>query len=140
MRKIDLEIEGVTASAILLDDLAPRTCQAIWERLPTTDRTIHVRWSGSAWRTEKNYALDLGEIENPVSRLDVGDLIYYDDPRYELYKIGLAYGPSQWRDPEGELQVARFARLDGKSNAFLEVCQRILFEGPKVVDIRRNES
>ncbi len=139
MRRIELEIAGIRAVADLLDDQAPRTCQAIYELLPIHDRTIHVRWSGSAWRTEKNYPLQLGEIENKVTRLDVGDLIYYDDARYGLFKIAFAYGPCQWRDDAGELWVARFARVVENQDAFVQVCQRILFEGPQVVTISRKE-
>ena len=67
------------------------------------DRTIQVRWSGSAWRTERNYPLALGEVENPITVLQAGDLIYYDEPRLDLYKIGVAYGRAAWRDFAGDL-------------------------------------
>jgi hypothetical protein len=137
MWQIELDMEGVKSTATLLDEQAPKTCQAVWSRLPIEDLTIHVRWSGSAWRTEQNHRLEMDEAENPITRPDVGDLIYYRDPDHDLYKIALAYGPCQWRDSEGELPVTRIARLEDNREAFLEVCKHILFEGPKVIHIRR---
>jgi hypothetical protein len=137
MRPIELEIEGVVVSGILFDDKAPRTCAKIWDLLPLDDRTIQVRWSGAAWRTERNYPLALGEVENPVTVLQAGDLIYYDEPRLDLFKIGVAYGRAAWRDFAGDLTVAHVGRLSGDLAAFTKVCDRIILDGPKRVLIRR---
>jgi hypothetical protein len=137
MRHIEIEVDGVTAKAILLEDKAPRTCAKIWDLLPIEDRTIQVRWSGAAWRTERNYPLALGEIENPVTVLEPGDIIYYDDPRHHLYKIGVAYGRAAWRDFTGDLSVAHVGRISSNLDALVAVCDRILYDGPKVVRIRR---
>jgi hypothetical protein len=137
MRRIELEIGGLVVPGVLLDDKAPRTCGKIWDLLPVEDRTIQVRWSGSAWRTEGNYPLALGEVENPVTVLQAGDLIYYDEPRLDLFKIGVAYGRAAWRDFAGDIAVAHVGRLSGDLAGFTKVCERIIFEGPKRVRIRR---
>jgi hypothetical protein len=137
MRRIELEIEGVVLPGELFDDKAPRTCGKIWDLLPLDDRTIQVRWSGAAWRTEKNYSLAVGEVENPITVLQAGDLIYYDEPRLDLYKIGVAYGRAAWRDFAGDLAVAHVGRLAGDLPVFTKVCDRIIFDGPKRVRIRR---
>ncbi len=136
-RHIELEIDGVVARAVLLDDRAPRTCAKVWDLLPIEDRTIQVRWSGAAWRTEQNYPLELGEVENPVTVLAAGDLIYYDDPRHGLYKIGIAYGRAAWRDFSGDLTVAHIGRVTENLEPFVRVSDRILYDGPKAVRIRR---
>ena len=136
MRNIVIEIDGVAAQAILFDDKAPRTCAKIRSLLPIEDRTIQVRWSGAAWRTEKNYRLELGQIENPVTVLEPGDLIYYDDPRHQLYKVGVAYGRAAWRDFEGDLPVAHIGRITSNLEPFVKVCDRIIYDGPRVVRIR----
>jgi hypothetical protein len=138
MRRIELEIEGVVVPGVLFDDKAPRTCGKIWDLLPVDDRTIQVRWSGAAWRTERNYPLALGEVENPVTVLQAGDLIYYDEPRLDLFKIGVAYGRAAWRDFAGDITVAHVGRLSGDLAGFTKVCERIIFEGPKRVRIRRS--
>ena len=137
MRNIELEVDRVVATAVLFDDKAPKTCAEVWALLPIEDRTIQVRWSGAAWRTEKNYQLRLGEVENPVTVLQPGDIIYYDDPRYDLYKIGVAYGQAAWRDFAGDLTVAHIGRVTENLTAFVQVCDRILYDGPKTVRIRR---
>lgn len=136
-KKIEIALEGVIATATLFEEKAPKTCAKFWETLPIEDRTIHVRWSGPAWRTEKNYPFDIGEIENKVSALQPGDIIYYDDPRYSLYKIALSYGDAEWRDRHGVLSVALIGRVEENLPELIKISERILFEGPKRVQIRR---
>lgn len=135
-RGIEVEIDGVVARGALLAERAPRTVAKVWALLPLEDRTIQVRWSGAAWRTEKNYPLNLGVVENPITVLSAGDVIYYDEPRLGLYKIGIAYGRAAWRDFNGDLTVAHIGRLTENVEGFVKVCDRILYEGPRLVRIR----
>jgi hypothetical protein len=81
--------------------------------------------------------LHIGEIENKASALQPGDIIYYDDPRYSLYKIAFIYGDAEWRDRKGVLSVARIGRVETNLPALIKISERILFEGPKRVQIRR---
>ena len=136
MRHLTVEIDGVKAGAELWDDRAPKTVAALLRRLPLDDRTIHVRWSGAAWRTEKNYPLAIGEVENRATWLEPGHIIYYDDPRYELYKVAFIYGTSQWRDHKGEIYVARIGRVTESLDAFVKASEQVLFEGPKRITVR----
>ncbi|HKX17665.1 MAG TPA: DUF3830 family protein [bacterium] len=136
MKKITVELDGVRAEGELWDDRAPKTVAALLPHLPISDRTIHVRWSGAAWRTEKNYPLTVGEIENRATRLERGDIIYYDAPEHDLFKVAFIYGQSQWRDPKGELYVARIGKVTKNLDAFVKVCDQVLFQGPKAVTIR----
>jgi hypothetical protein len=136
MSRIVLEIDGVRAAGTLLEEKAPRTCAKVKALLPVDDRTIQVRWSGAAWRTEKNYPLGIGEVENPVTILEPGDIIYYDEPKLDLFKIGIAYGKAAWRDMKGDLTVAHIGRITDGLEAFMNVSDRIIFEGPKRVRIR----
>lgn len=136
MKKIAVELDGVRAEGELWDDRAPKTVAALLPHLPISDRTIHVRWSGAAWRTEKNYPLKVGEIENRATWLERGDIIYYDAPEHDLFKVAFVYGQSQWRDPKGELYVARIGNVTKNLDAFIKVCEQVLFQGPKAVTIR----
>jgi len=136
MRKIIVDLGGTIADAELWDEKAPKTTAALLHHFPITDRTIHVRWSGAAWRTEKNYPLGVGEIENGATWLEPGDIIYYDAPEHNLFKVAFIYGVSQWREPKGELYVARIGKVAGNTEAFFKVCEQILFEGPKPIAIR----
>ena len=136
MRRIEVVFDDITATAELFDRDAPRTIERFWQLLPILDRTIHVRWSGAAWRTEKNYPLEIGDVENSATWLQPGDIAYYDDPRYGLYKIAVCYGRSQWRDDKGELYVTRLGRIVDNLEPFIERCEQILYQGPKAVIIR----
>ena len=136
MRRVTIDLDGTKALAELWDDKAPKTLSALLNHFPIADRTISVRWSGAAWRTEKNYPLGIGEVENRITWLQPGDIIYYDDPRYELYKVAFAYGKSQWRDDKGELYVAHIGRVTENLEGFIKTSEQILFSGPKSVTLR----
>jgi hypothetical protein len=136
MRGITVDLDGVRAEGELWDDRAPKTVAALLPHLPIADRTIHVRWSGAAWRTEKNYPLHVGAIENRATWLERGDIIYYDDPRHQLYKVAFVYGTSQWRDEKGELYVARIGKVTANLDPFIAACEQVLFQGPKPVRIQ----
>ena len=139
-KRIRVAVDGVLAEAALFEDKAPRTVRALWERLPIRDRTIQARWSGDAWRTEGNYELlsPDAEVENPAGRLAAGDIIYYPGYNSGLLKIAIAYGQAQWLAPfMVPLPVTSLGKIDTNLDAFVERCQRIIFEGPLNVEITR---
>jgi hypothetical protein len=142
VKRIRINVDGITAEARLFDDEAPETTQALWETLPIRDRTIQTRWSGDAWRTEGNYELLPAEVpvENVAGRLGPGDIIYYPGYRSGLIKIGIAYGQAQWLAPfMVPIDVALIGKIDTNLDAFVARCQRIIFEGPLDVEISRIE-
>ena len=136
MHTLTINLGGTTAGAELWDEKAPKTVAALLKHFPITDRTIHVRWSGAAWRTEKNYPLGIGSIENQATWLEPGDIIYYDGPTVGLYKVAFAYGKSHWLDDKGEVPVARIGKITENLEAFIKASDEILFHGPKAVAIR----
>jgi hypothetical protein len=139
-RRIRVRVDGVEAEGQLFEDKAPNTVAALWQTLPITDRTIQVRWSGDAWRTENNYELlpPDAPVENVASRLEAGDIIYYPAYQANLIKIGIAYGKAQWLAPfMVPVDVALIGKLDTGLDAFVERCQRIIFEGPLAVELTR---
>jgi hypothetical protein len=121
--------------ATLFDDLAPATISAFLNALPIHDRSIPVRWSGNAWRTEKDYALlpKGSPVENQAERLSAGDIIYFPP-----VKIGIAYGPAQWLNPfMSPVEVALIGKLDARLEEFAALCGLILYRGPMSVEIQR---
>ena len=137
MRRIQFELDGVIAEAELFEDKAPKTCARLWAVLPIEDRALQTRWSGEAWRTEKNYPLQVGEVENPRGVLAAGDIIYYDDPKNDLFKVGVAYGEAKWRDLRETHPVAYIGRIVSNLDAFVKASERCLYEGAKTVRITR---
>ena len=145
-RKIRLTFvdEGVSVDAELLEDEAPKTCQAVWDALPKEEDGIHAVYSGSeiAYFLSEDIVI---QSENLTSRTLPGDICYY------RLKPGLMHG---WLDgitelcwfygrdgrpnmPDGPVAVNLFARMIGDTTAFFEVCYRIRREGVKRVRIER---
>jgi hypothetical protein len=141
-KRIRVTVGDVVAEGRLFEEQAPKTVQALWARLPIRDRTIQARWSGDAWRTEENYELlhEGAPVENPVGRLSAGDIIYYPGYKSGLLKVAIAYGSAQWLAPfMVPLDVTYLGKLDTNVDAFVERCQRIIFDGPLTVEISRAE-
>ena len=138
--RIRVTIGDVVAEGELFEARAPRTARALWDRLPMRDRTIQARWSGDAWRTEENYELldKDAPVENPAGRLAAGDIIYYPGYQSGLLKVAIAYGQSQWLAPfMVPLPVTYLGKLDTNVDAFVQRCQRIIFDGPLDVEMAR---
>jgi len=141
-KRIRVKVGDVVAEGRLFEEQAPKTVQALWERLPIRDRTIQARWSGDAWRTEENHELlnKDAPVENPAGRLSAGDIIYYPGYRSGLLKVAIAYGQAQWLAPfMVPLDVTYLGRLDTNVDAFVQRCERIIFDGPLHVEISRAE-
>lgn len=140
--RIRVTLGGVVSEGELFESQAPKTARSLWERLPIRDRTIQARWSGDAWRTEQNYELldREAQVENPAGRLSAGDIIYYPGYNSGLLKVAIAYGQAQWLAPfMVPLPVTYLGKLDTNVEAFVERCQRIIFDGPLDVEISRAE-
>jgi len=139
-RRLKINLAGVVAEAQLYVAEAPLTVEALWNTLPIRDRTIHVRWSGDAWRTNEDYPLRPpgSPIENIAERLGPGDIIYFPARESGSNKIGLAYGPAQWLNPFREpVDVALLGHVDVNLEALVAASERILIEGPVDVEFSR---
>ncbi|MCY3555799.1 MAG: DUF3830 family protein [Gemmatimonadetes bacterium] len=136
--------EDVSVEAEMLEDEAPRTCQAVWDALPLVEEGIHAVYSGS----EIAYFLSEDMVippENLTSCTLPGDICYY---RLESGLMhGLLDGITElcWFDgrdgrpnmPDGPVSVNLFARMVGDASEFFEVCYRIRREGMKRVRIEQ---
>ncbi len=129
-------LPGVICEAVLLEDKAPETCKALWDKLPIETRTIHSFGSGQAWRTEGNYELrKAGDpIENVGQDMQPGDIMYHDSRGMGNYKVCFGYGKARWAMP-----ACHFARIDKNLEGFIAASRRILYQGPLTLSIRRKE-
>jgi hypothetical protein len=136
-REIGIEVDGERFTATLLEDKAPITCQAVWALLPIDDRTVHVKWSGNAWRTWGDYPIDIpaNPVENPGHILEAGDLVYYPG----MHKICVAYGDAEWLSPHCErLDVTVFGKIDpAQTDRLKQVSESVWLEGAKPVRFTR---
>lgn len=146
LRRIEMEMGGERFGAVLLEHVAPKTCQAFWELLPYTGNMLHCAWFGHA-----AFYLDrvplvgvLGyELENRFERFAPGDLVW--DPWIE--EVTIAYGryagvnfPTTVFTKDGRQhpnQVCIFARIVDNLDGFAVMCKRLRYEGTKPMVSRR---
>lgn len=79
----------------LLDDLAPRTCQLVWDALPLEGPAYHAKYA----RNEL-YALvpSLGEdpgLENPTITPIPGDVMFFSFQKWQLATASHGYGSTE---------------------------------------------
>jgi hypothetical protein len=76
--ELALKLKDVRAVATLLEDEAPRTCNAVWEALPIEGDTYHAKWAGRELYTlVPSFPVGPGE-ENATITPIPGDVLYFD--------------------------------------------------------------
>jgi len=142
---------GVTGRVLLLDDEAPRTCQAIWEALPRAGEGSHAMYSGTCgalFFDDAAIGAGIGE-ENATGNIQTGDVMFthYDagtrhGHRNALSEIYWAYDryvrpivPGQ----HGPAIANVFGRVVGDPGPFYEMSRRLHSEGFKRLEVRRVE-
>lgn len=135
-RRIELSVDGATATAVLHEEAAPRSAQKMWNALPIEATLRHLRWGGSAGYIIAASLRDPAfPRENRVSLYAPGTLSY--QPEYG--EISIAYGESQARDATGNAWATRLATFEGDASAFLDAVARTRHEGKKQLVIKRQE-
>jgi hypothetical protein len=168
MRRMLFELSGTAAIAEMLDDVVPKTCDAVWDILPVEGMSIHANWSSREimLHLQGDKILRLPP-EGPLRRGTTapGDIIYYwRSPQMsrgkqlaysaqfqrELSEFAIFYG-----DPAGggmaaddpvrmgrdsDLQVQTlFARFIDTPPAFLRACEDIRHKGLQNLVVKRLE-
>jgi hypothetical protein len=136
--------EGISAEADMLDHLAPRTCQGIWDRLPVQGEVVHAIYSGSEIVYHFPKMVSLPD-ENQTSRVLPGDIAYFAMKGGRSFFYPEDFSEICWfydRDAcpscaDGPVQVNVFARIAGDLGPFYEVCRRIRREGFKILRFSR---
>ncbi len=148
MRSIRLRfVDGPEVTATLLEDQAPKTCEAIWQLLPLKVSVIHDIWSGRQIFAPLDSSPGIPP-ENLSMYAVPGDLYYYERPahldrgrpygRLEMAEVGIVYGrDSQPWGPRGPKVVNAFATITDGLSTFAEMCERMITEGSKPLEITR---
>src|SRR5207249_2652156 len=88
-RRIELELEGVSAVARLLDEVAPETTRSLWELLPLEETLRHLAWAGEGvWISTRRLRDANLPLENRVSFYHPGMI----NCRPESGEIAFCYG------------------------------------------------
>ena len=121
-KQIELEIDGVTLVADMLDNKAPRTCAMILGVLPLEEPISHQQWSGSGLQVHgqrlRDATREAGLWPDPMYP-DYGENPYIYSCRGELgfHPISpglfITYGKSRYYGPEyGVLPSYIFAEIN----------------------------
>jgi hypothetical protein len=129
---LDIELGGVTFTARLLTDRAPRTCAALLKAVPFSGRAVHSTWSGNMIHTLDELPLDVNATEAPVGFQYPG-LVTYSPSRREL---SVCYGDARYRHSAGPEYVTPVAEIQGDLGPVIEVAARLQFEGATPIALR----
>ena len=129
LRRIVVDLGGVTGAANLFADLAPKTCAAVWGALPLTETINHANFSGE----EVSFPTRglMWEKENQLYECQPGDLGYFvQGPAICIY-----YGALRVISP-GNV----FGRITENLAAIQEMARRSWREPGIRICMRRKES
>jgi hypothetical protein len=141
------EEKNYTAKAILLDNEAPKTCDLVWNLLPTSGYITHAIYSGAevAMILPQYHEISL---ENATTSLLPWEIFFaslrakdYMDVDQDFSEIAFFYdrntGP---RMLDGLVKVNIFARFTSGQEHLLDTCLRLRKgEGKNMFHIRRGQ-
>ncbi len=79
--EIELQKRGVSCTAQLLDERAPRTCEAVWQALPIEGNVFHAKYaSNEIYTLVPPFADSEPGLENPTMLPTTGDVMYFFIP------------------------------------------------------------
>jgi len=148
-KQIELEIDGVTLVADLLDNRAPRTCAMIWDVLPLEEPISHQQWSGSGLQVHgsrlREATRKAGLWPDPMYP-DYGENPFIYGCRGELSfhpispGLFITYGKSVFSGPEyGVLPSYIFGEINQDLDKLREIGRKIAREGRTEIVIRKKE-
>ena len=140
-RQIEIDVDGATVTASLLDATAPKTAEALWAALPLKGRVTNTKWSGQMLRFWGGDG-ELGQVPIRLEAAENGQELHW--PGYLYYHpayrgLRLCYGQAQQSGPATVSHLTPLARLTGDWSAFRAKVSAIMFEGAKTMTIRKKE-
>jgi hypothetical protein len=146
MKRIRLDLAGERFEVVLLEDEAPRTCDAVWRRLPLAGELWHAHFIGPALTTPMT--IDGLAVENPYALsipagsmlLDIRQQPVVMDGRPLPPEIIVVYGTgARMLNWAGFSPANLFGRIDGDLGRLVEVGHRVQYGGVASIRIERVE-
>lgn len=139
-RRIEVEADGARARFVLLEDLAPKSAQALWESLPIDTSLTHGKLSGDAcyFGVHSGPLMELPEQpELGVTSIYKGHMVLFPSPSRGVAELLISYGQAEYRWPTGRRYVTPVAELEGDGSDLFAVLKRTHVEGQKRIAVRR---
>lgn len=127
-REIEIIAGKERAVALLLDEKAPKTCDAIWNSLPIISTATHAKISGEEIMLMIPLFID---IENPTSNPDPGDICYWPSGQ----DVCIYYG--EITSFLGA--VTKFAKVSEGLEVIKMIGRRNWFKQGEKIEIKRKE-
>jgi hypothetical protein len=136
MHFIDVDLNGTVVRAQLNDDLAPKTCQAIWDALPFEGRAVHAQISGDMFRMLDHAPIPDMAVESDISFQHPGQIVYYPG----IKEIAFCMGVARFRGASGvDGAVGRLtplAEIEGDFSVFAKAGHDLQFIGARPIRFR----
>ncbi len=137
---------GVRCVAELLEDLAPRTCEAVWQALPQEGNAFHAKYaSNEVYTLVPPFAAEEPGPENLTMLPIPGDLLYFFFPpglvkipemrevadRTGVVDLAIFYGRDNFlfSPSMGPVPGNRFATITENFEQVVQACDNIWREG-----------
>ena len=144
--EVTLTKRGVGCVAELLDDLAPKTCEAVWQALPQEGDAFHAKFANNeVYTLVPPFASDEIGLENPTILPIPGDLLYFFFPpgmitrpdvldvaaRTGLVDLAIFYGRDNFlfSPTTGAVPGNRFAMVTENLEEMAKACDSVWREG-----------
>ena len=115
---ISLDKRGVSCLARLLDDRAPRTCNAVWDALPQSEQVYHGKYArNEIYNLVPAFAPDEPGPENPTVTPIPGDVVYWSFESWQLQTPSHGYQPGE--GPADMDQIVDLAIFYERNNLLL---------------------
>ena len=137
-RKLEIEFDGVTVGATLLENVAPNTAAALAKLLPLETEATNDTWGGQVtrvWGTQPDgsFPIAVSELEAP-KHLAWPGYVYFDPGKKSLR---ICYGEADLKDVAGAIAVTPVAAIDGPDlEKYAAKALAQLTEGKKTITLR----
>jgi hypothetical protein len=147
-RYLVFRLQGTTARARLLEELAPETCTTVWKALPACGPCGHVLLAGTSCALSLDPSLEVPE-ENATGLIHKGDVMFIHYHARERHGFPAAESKVYWaydrycmpRTP-GKMTPEFpnvFAQFEGDCAAFYEACRLTFSEGQRPLALTGEE-
>lgn len=115
---LTLEKHQISCTALLLDDLAPRTCATVWDALPQYGRVLHAKYArNEIFTVVPTFAREEPGRENTTVTPIPGDLCYFLLGSNDLHGPLLGSAPAESATESSDM--VDLALFYGRNNLLL---------------------
>lgn len=141
-REITVQAGSSHATFRLLEELAPRSAEALWAALPVDATLTHGKLSGDACYLEVQGGALAGlpaAPELPETSIYRGYMALFPHPDAGGGELLISYGLAEYRWPTGRRYVCPVAQVTESDGNFFETLRNTHSHGTVPVQIRRHD-